>query len=277
MSEWVSEAAFRWRPLEPFGAELQHDLSAPLSAHQSERFVALLWTHGLLLARGQQLSMARQQQLCALTGPILLRAGENGYLSTEGASAPSLSELRWHSDAAYTEAPFDLLSLHAVDVVDEASSTCFISAANGLDSLPAELRRRIDGKHTEMISPSYDSIALRSCDRRDPVAQKRGERPAIYRNPHTGRDCLWVNELQTARVLGMEWETSRALLDSIFAHLYQASQVFEHRWRNGDVIFWDNIALQHMRGSLKDCGKRRLQRVIVGSEGVAPHVQLSGA
>ena len=32
------------------------------------------------------------------------------------------------------------------------------------------------------------------------------------------------------------------------------------------------VALQHMRGSLKGCGNRVLQRVIVGAEGVAPHV-----
>jgi taurine dioxygenase len=122
------------------------------------------------------------------------------------------------------------------------------------------------------ISPGYDSIALRSCDRRDPVAQKRGVHPAIHRNPHTGRDCIRVNELQTARILGMEWEESRDVLSAIYEHIYQPAHVLEHRWRNGDVVFWDNIGLQHMRGSLNDCGKRVLQRVIVGTEGVAPHV-----
>ncbi len=97
----------------------------------------------------------------------------------------------------------------------------------------------------------------------------------VYRNPHTGRDCLWVNELQAARVLGMEWQESRDLLHEIYAHLYQPSHVFEHRWRNGDLVIWDNIALQHARKSLKDCGKRVLQRVIVGREGVAPHIPVA--
>jgi taurine dioxygenase len=273
MSEWISESSLAWRPLEPFGAELDHDLSKPLSAEQADGFVRLLWSHGLILARDQHLTMERQQALCALAGPILLRKGENGYLSNETGHDATTSALSWHSDAAYTHAPFDAIALHAVDVLDDASSTFFVNASDALDTLPAPLRRNIEGKETEMISPSYDAISLRTCDTRDPVAQKRGIRPMIYRNPHNGRNCIWVSELQTARVLDMDWEKSRDLLHSIYDHVYQPAHVFEHRWRNGDFVIWDNIALQHMRRSLKECGKRVLQRVIVGKEGVAPHIQ----
>jgi taurine dioxygenase len=272
MSDWTREVGLAWRPMRPFGVELDHDLSCPLTPEQAERLVALLWEHQLVLARGQRLTMERQRELCAVAGPILLRAGEDGYLSSKNGVEASLSALSWHSDAAYTPAPFDALALHAVDVIDEASSTCFVSAADTLDSLPPELRRRLEGREVEMIAPSYESIGLRTCDRRDPVAQKRGVLPAIYRNPHNGRECLWVSELQAARILGMDWEESRDLLHAVYEHLYQPAHVLEHRWRNGDFIIWDNIALQHMRGRLHDCGTRVLQRVIVGTEGVAPHI-----
>jgi taurine dioxygenase len=136
-----------------------------------------------------------------------------------------------------------------------------------------QLKQQLDSQTVEMISPGFDALAGRTCDTRDPAAMKRGKRPAIYRNPHNGRDGLWVSELQTARVLGMDWEDSRDLLNAVFDHLYQPSHVFEHRWRTGDLIVWDNIALQHMRGSLENCGRRVLQRVIVGTEGVAPFIE----
>src|SRR6516165_3110821 len=99
MSEWISEAGLVWRPLEPFGAELDHDLSTPLSTEQSDGFVRLLWRRGLILARNQHLTMERQQALCALAGPILLRKGENGYLSNETGHDATTSALSWHSDA----------------------------------------------------------------------------------------------------------------------------------------------------------------------------------
>jgi taurine dioxygenase len=275
MSDWNTDDGLTWRPLTPFGAEIDQDLNLPLGNRAAERFVRLLHDTGLILARGQNLSMERQRQVCGLAGPILLRGGENGYLSTKNASAASLSELRWHSDGAYTEAPLDAIALHAIDVVDGASSTCFMSAQDTLASLPQQLLHRLQGHEAEMIAPSYDSIGLRTCDRPNPAAQKRGMRPVILRNPHNGRDCIWVNEMQTARLVGMQWEESRDLLNAVYDHLYQPAHVYEHRWRNGDFLMWDNIALQHMRGALQDCGARVLQRVIVGTEGVAPHVALS--
>jgi taurine dioxygenase len=216
--------------------------------------------------------MERQRALCGLAGPILLRAGETGIMDNMSGEASTV-ELSWHADAAYTRAPFDALSLHALDVVDDASSTLFVSAEQGWATLPEELKQRLEGATLEMISPGYDALGGRTCDRRDPEALKRGELPAVRRNPHNGRLCLWASELQTARVLGMEWEESRDLLNAVYDHLYRPEAVHEHRWRTGDLIVWDNVALQHMRGSLKSCGRRVLQRVIVGTEGVAPHVR----
>jgi alpha-ketoglutarate-dependent taurine dioxygenase len=35
-------------------------------------------------------------------------------------------------------------------------------------------------------------------------------------------------------------------------------------------VIWDNIRLQHARGPLRGVGRRVLQRVIVGTEGVIP-------
>jgi taurine dioxygenase len=265
-----SQLACRQLPL--FGVEIDQDLSRPLTNEQGRELARLLWEYGLILAREQRLSMERQREICALAGPVLLRTGESGYLSAVPDVETSLSELAWHADAAYTDAPFDALSLHAIDVVNDASSTLFVSAEQTLASLPAHLRRRLQGRRVDMISPAYDALAGRCCDRPDPIAQKRGEVPAIFRNPHNGRDCIWVSELQAARVIGMDWEASRDLLHEVYDHLYQPEHIFEHRWRNGDLMIWDNIALQHARGSLKGCGTRVLQRVIVGREGVAPHI-----
>jgi taurine dioxygenase len=120
------------RPLSPIGVEVLRDLSLPLSAAEEDHFRELFNTHALILARGQSLTMARQREVCGLLGPILDRPGEDGAMSNEG-GGPSASALSWHADAAYTEHPFDALSLHALDVVDEASSTRFVSAADAFD------------------------------------------------------------------------------------------------------------------------------------------------
>lgn len=260
------------KSLSPFGVEITRDLSEPLGPSEEHHFRELFNQHGLILARGQALTMERQRELCGLLGPILLREGEGGYMSNEEGGY-SACELNWHSDAAYTKHPFDALSLHAIDVVDDASSTRFVSAEKAMDRLPGSLRKKLEGREQEMISPDYTRLADRTCDRRDPEALKQGVLPVIFENPHNSRKCVWVSAMQTARVLGMEWEESRDLLHEVYDQLYASENMFEHRWRNGDLIIWDNIALQHMRGNVEDVGLRILQRVIVGTQGVAPHIQ----
>ncbi|HUD28277.1 MAG TPA: TauD/TfdA family dioxygenase [Novosphingobium sp.] len=264
-------ARLDFRRIEPFGVEVLDDLSRPLTGARESHFRELWRDHGLVLARGQALTMARQRELCAVLGPVLLREGENGTMSNEG-GGPSASPLAWHADAAYTEHPFDALSLHALDVVDDASSTRFCSAEAGLSALPGDLRDRLEGRCQDMVSPHYTALDVAACDGDGAEPLQRGVRPAILRNPHNGREVLWVSELQTARLHGMVPADSRATLHATFAVLYRPSALFEHKWRRGDVIFWDNIALQHARGDLGGVGRRVLQRVIVGTQGRAPHV-----
>jgi len=255
--------------LTPFGVEIRRDLSEPFAPSEAYHFKQLFDEHKLILARGQQLTMERQKELCALIGPILLRKGEDGYMSNE-TGGPAASAYCWHADASYTEFPFDALALHALDVVDDASSTSFVSAEDAWDRLPAPLREALAGREQEMIAPHYTRLDKRTCDSRDPEAMKRGVMPTVYPHPRDGRQCLWVAEMNTTRLLGLEREESRDLLHQAYDCLYAAEHVLEHRWRKGDFILWDNIALQHARPDVSDSGKRLLQRVIVGTQGVTP-------
>jgi len=260
-----------FRRLEPFGVEVDRDLAGAFAPSEAYHLRQLFRDHGLIVARGQSLSMARQREICALLGPILDRSGETGIMSNEG-GGPSSSALAWHCDAAYTHHPFDALSLHALDVVGDASVTRFVHAAHAWASLPHELRDAVAGIEQEMIAPAYDRLGGRTCDDPDPRAQKRGRMPTMMTNPHNGQHCLWVGEMQTTRLFGMGRDESRALLHRLFDHFYRAEAVLEHRWRTGDLVIWDNIALQHSRPDLGEAGRRILQRVIVGTHGVAPHV-----
>jgi len=273
MPEWNEEDGLKWRALAPFGAEIDIDLARRLSPETSDAIAKVFWQNGFVLARGQTLSMERQRELAGLLGPILIREGETGYLSNENAHAASVAELKFHSDAAYTDYPFDALSLHAIDVVDDASSTRFVNAEMAWITLPATLRAELSTHKAEMISPHFETLAFRSCDLHEPHAMRRGEYPAVFTNPNTGRDCIWVSEMHAARLLGMDWEHSRAILHAVYDHLYADHNVYEHLWRRGDIVIWDNIALQHARGPLGHVGRRVLQRVIVGVDGVCPFVE----
>jgi taurine dioxygenase len=265
MTDWTSADGLRWRPLEPFGVAIDDDLAVPLEGARRERFYALLREHGFILARGQALSMEQQTALMTPIGPIIRRPQENGYISTDAGAPSSRTELSFHADAAYTDAPFAAISLHAVDVVDEASGTRFVSAERACATLPAALREKLETLSAEMISPTLEGVGVRACDQREPAATQRAVFPAIRVNPRTGRACIGVSEMHTARLLGPDWEESRDLLHAVYDHLYAPANATEHRWRRGDIVLWDNLTLQHARGSLEGAGRRVLQRVVAGA------------
>lgn len=265
MADWTCEDGLRWRALAPFGVEIDHDLAEPLSEAAQTRFYALLAAHGFLLARGQTLTMEQQTALMEPIGPIIRRPQENGYISTDVGAPSSRTELSFHADAAYTDAPFAAISLHAVDVVDDASGTRFVSAERGYATLPPDLRARLDGTCAEMISPTLEGVGVRACDLEAPPATERAKHPAVRVNPRTGRPCIGVSEMHTARLCGMERADSRQLLAAVYDHLYAPANSTEHLWRRGDIVIWDNLTLQHARGSLNGVGRRVLQRVVAGA------------
>ena len=79
-----------------------------------------------------------------------------------------------------------------------------------------------------------------------------------------------ANIYQTDCVLGMDAATSRALLDEVYAILYDERHVYEHSWKNGDFVVWDNRIVHHARGDLSNVGARTLRRFTAGG---APSVE----
>jgi taurine dioxygenase len=262
--DWITEQGLRWRRLAPFGVEVDHDLSRPLDSHVAEMFCRLLDREALILARGQALTMQQQQALSAPIGEDVHRAHaqDRGYISTEQDQTGGRGEFSYHSDNAYAEMPMAAISLHAVDVVDRASSTRFVHAGQAYRSLPPALRARLDGLEAEMVKPAAGYIGSRLCDVDDPQVEFSMPFAAVRTNPRTGERYIAVSEMQTARFLGMERDESRALLHEVYRHLYAPEACLEHRWRGGDFILWDNLALQHARGNLAGVGRRILQRVV---------------
>src|SRR5207248_1449242 len=78
----------------------------------------------------------------------------------------------------------------------------------------------------------------------------------------TGRPYLFVNENMTPLIIGLSPSESEALLEELYAALYVRDDVYEHAWHPGDLVLWDNLAVQHARGRVS-ADKRTLQRVSI--------------
>ena len=79
-------------------------------------------------------------------------------------------------------------------------------------------------------------------------------------HPVTGRRALYVNRLMTARIDGMARDESDEILAALFACAEDPSIIYEHVWRSGDFIAWDNFCSTHARTDFAASERRLLLR-----------------
>ena len=146
--------------------------------------------------------------------------------------------------------------------------TMFASSAYGWDTLSSELRARVDGLHGLHVSgPEYIHERRRRAFEGELSQAKRDHVPLIAasvenRHPRTDRALLYVSQGMTREIIELGSEESEDLLEELFEHLYRPEHVYEHEWREGDLIVWDNFAVQHARPNVVLEGPARTFRKI---------------
>jgi taurine dioxygenase len=249
----------------PFGVETSIDLSVPLHPDQAEALRQLYRQDGLLLIRNQQLSMAQQLDACSIFGPVLRGALDN-YLVSNVHNDGLLGnrELLFHNDIPYVPAPYLGGALHAIEVDAGVSPTSYANGFTAYERLPAALKSRIEGLNALHVRERADGRRTRLTDLipTDNCAVHK----VVGHQEGTGRPYLFVNLDMTALVIGMSEAESDELLEELFSYLYAKENIYDHAWQTGDIVIWDNLALQHSRKEITR-GTRTLQRVTIANYG----------
>jgi taurine dioxygenase len=257
----AQETGMKAKPLSPaLGAELvDFDITREPTEDERRELRRLFREHHLLLVRGQRLTARDHDRFVGCFGPLQEnRSGDQAGYVTNTDHPRSLFgketfRLLWHNDGAYGERPGIATSLWAEEISDTAAPTLFANAAEIVDRLPAHLRERL---HRHRIVNVRDAEFDRTYERvpreeilatDDPDRYTICEHPMLFDPPHLDRPTLIASEQMTSYVVGLSAEDSDAFLEELYRHLYADENVYEHHWRKGDVIVWDNIALHHGR------------------------------
>jgi taurine dioxygenase len=266
-------ASFKVSVMEPFGVQVVADLSVPLDVEAQAELRALVRTHHLLLARDNDLSFDDQVRVMGHLGRICRSEdgppGPRDFVSKDDAFGKNLgtSAFAWHSDMACCKHPLQALSLHAVDVSEGQTSTRFADGARALASLSPATRARIDELAAmHCWQPKHDTPyrAFGTPATRIPTDRPRYSHPVVLTHPDSGELVLYVAEMMTDHIEGLSVEASDELLEELFSVLYDSSNVYEHWWRNGDLVIWDNVAVQHSRSDVGSVARRTMRRVVTG-------------
>jgi taurine dioxygenase len=252
------------------------DLSQPLPPPLFAEIRAAWLEHLVLRFRGQRLSDPQLIAFSRLFGE-LDPPGPNPYGKTFLPEFPEVNvisnikvdgtpigglgdgEAIWHADMTYVETPPMAAILHALELPASGGDTYWANMYLAYESLPAALRRRIEGRQA-IHDATYNSAGLMRKgykDVADPRAAPGARHSLVRTHAETGRPCLFLGRRRNSYILGMPLEESDALLDELWAHATQPRFAFRQQWREGDVLLWDNRCTLHRRDSF-DAGARRL-------------------
>jgi taurine dioxygenase len=222
---------------------------------------------GVLVFRGRDIDATSQDRLCRmLCGDDERDAGlrDPRYVSNseKGAAAP-YGRLLFHGDMMWHAKPFEVLSLYGQKVEPGAATTSLASGVVGWERLPSNLRARVEGLkalHATGTVYSRGGDDLLRSDREEEISTVK---PVKIIHPRTGKPILYVSQQTTREIVGLEHEESEALLQTLFSYLYAPEVVYEHSWKDGDLLVFDNLALQHARGNVELHGPKRTLRKVI--------------
>jgi taurine dioxygenase len=171
-------------------------------------------------------------------------------------------EAVWHTDMSYLNVPPMASLLYALEVPPTGGNTSFCSMyavyealADRLKGKIANLKIKHDGTYN---SGGYLRQGVTATD--DPRKSPGAVHPLVCTHPDTGRRMLYLGRRRNAYLVGLELADSEALLDELWDYVARPELAWEHVWRVGDLVLWDNRCTMHRRDPFDASARRIMHR-----------------
>lgn len=187
----------------------------------------------------------------------------------------------WHADETFLEQPPLVNLLHGKIIPEFGGDTAFISTAAAYESLSDKMKALIDG-----LTAIHDYGHLYELGWRSgiPLGEMVGDalvkglihsHPIVKTHPVTGRKWLTVNSTYTRFMEGLPPNEAEAILKMLLAHMQKPEFGFRHHWQAGDLLIWDQQAVQHY--AVVDYTGRRLVHRISALQSAANYIGIKTA
>lgn len=236
--------------------------------------------HSVLLFRGLKLSdddlLAFSRRLGELDPPPNQEHGRQsppGYpevyvvsnvLDEKGQPIGALGdgEAVWHTDMSYVPLPPDASMLYALEIPPSGGNTWVLSMQAAWANLPASLKAKLEGRRIKhdgtYNSGGYLRKGVTPSD--DPHKAPGAWHPAVCIHPVTGVPSLYLGRRRNSYVEGLSAPESEAVLDEVWKAATRPEFSYEHVWRVGDLLLWDNRSTMHRRDPFDPKSRRVMHR-----------------
>lgn len=257
------------------------DLSRPAEKSDIAEIKSAFLEHQLLCIRGKQLEPAafarcaryfgepqaqlkRDQRVEGLPEVSIL---DSTYKTAQD-KPDDLANVRlsgWHTDDSYFAIPAKATMLQGLSLPKTGGETRFCNTRKAYEDLPEAMQARIDGLKAVH---GYDTMRApaRAPERTEIEKQETPDvvHPLVRTHEDTGKKAIYFNPNRTDSIVGMDRASSDELLDWLYQHITQPKYRYDHSWRTGDILLWDNRCLVHSVNTDFPVGQPRVhQRILL--------------
>jgi taurine dioxygenase len=173
-------------------------------------------------------------------------------------------EFWFHIDSGYSARPYKYTFLYALELPSRGGNTMFSNMYKAYEAVPATLKKELKGKKALHI---HEYNRAKQANASGDISNiPHYSHPVFVTHPDTGRKTMFVDRLMTTRIEGISRDES----DAILAQLYEIGErrefIFEHEWKLGDFLMWDNRCTIHARTDFPKEERRLLRRCTVEGE-----------
>ena len=266
------------------------DLRVPLTREQAAEVEAAMDKYAVLVFHGQDLTDEQQLAFALNFGEREKARGgtvtrKEDYRLTTGLNDVSnlgkdhrplarddrtrlfnLGNQLWHSDSSFRAIPAKYSILSGRIVVDKGGNTEFAdmrAAYDALDDKTKALCEPLVCEHSLM----YSRGALGFPDfTEDERAMFRPVRQALVRtHPKSGRKSLYLAS-HAGTIIGWPVPEARAFLRDLNEDATRPENVYVHKWRQFDLVMWDNRQTMHRVRRFDDSKVRDMRRTTVAGD-----------
>lgn len=177
---------------------------------------------------------------------------------------------RWHTDVTFSQRPPMGTVLAAREIPPRGGDTLWADLIDAYETLSASIQQLITGlTAVHRAGGTFDRF--RNDDPTDDQQRRLAaltpvQHPVVRIHPETGERGLFVNETFTQSIVGLAPTESDAILQMLCFHTVEPERVVQWKWRNGDVVFWDNRSTAHYAAADYGEHPRVMHRVTIAGD-----------
>ncbi|MDA0653432.1 MAG: TauD/TfdA family dioxygenase [Proteobacteria bacterium] len=269
------------------GAEISGiDLREPLDASTVKEIEDAFHEHVVVVFRGQDITEEEQMAFANAFGGLgERRRSPNGNTPGGSYDTPFMfvtniidektgepigafgdGEMWFHHDTSYYEKPHKATLLYSITLPNSGGNTCFANMYKAYENVPADLKAKLEGRKVLQLH-DYKRRERIDIYNSDISGMLQYEQPIFVTHPVTRRKALYISRLMSAKIEGLAPDENEAILNQLFDISEDPSVVFEHVWKKGDMVMWDNYASIHMRRDFPRDQPRLMRRLTLGGYG----------